>query len=69
MYPIHRGFAHNTTKTMILKANNEFCLAKSGVRFLILIVLDALNAQDHSLPYIYFIIILLPAKPISKPRK
>lgn len=54
---------------MLLKAYNEFCLAKSGVRFLILIVLDALNAQDHSLPYIYFIIILLPAKPISKPRK
>lgn len=36
--------------------------------FTIPVVLDALNAQDYSLPYIYFII-LLPAKPISKPRK
>ena len=57
MYPIHRIFAHNTIKTMLLKATNEFCLAKSGGRFLILVILDALNAQDHSLPYIYFILL------------
>lgn len=68
MYPSHRIFAHNTIKTMLLKVTNEFCLAKSGGRFLIPVVLDALNVQDYSLPYIYFII-LLPAKPISKPRK
>lgn len=67
MYPSHRIFAHNTIKTMLLKVTNEFCLAKSGGRFLIPVVLDALNVQDYSLPYIYFII-LLPAKPISKPR-
>ena len=33
MYPIHRIFAHNTIKSMLLKVTNEFCLAKSGGRF------------------------------------